>query len=283
MGKNDHSKYSNDVEIGNQLPQDTSDSKNRPFSKMEDEKHDDQFTLPDVWTDIAQVEPPTYHGTTESPEIRPNESNFQSTQSGCKADVHISYCHYAALIFTIICLGVTIIFYTTAALHRADPLVVISELHMKPSEQSCIDTKPSAGISIDIITGSSDQDAHLTTITDYKTLTETSTTLSTLLSTVTINTCANLSPATQNLTTVRIATTTFISPILQVSTVILTPSSQAPSTVTVTSTQPCCVAPTPSVHTTTVVTTENPSPPKMKPSTRHFTGPNLVGSILNGS
>ncbi len=202
--------------------------------------------------------------------------------------MHISYCHYATLVFTIICLGVIIIFYTTAALHRADPLVVISEFNMAPSEQSCVVTKPSAGISIDIephfiITGSSDQSVNLTTITDYKTLTETSTTLSTVLSTVTVNTCTDLSPAAQSRTTVGIATTTFISPILQVSTIILTPSSQAPSTATVTSIQSGCASPTTSVQTTTVVTTEKFSSSTIKQSTRHFTGPNLVGSILNGS
>ena len=285
MAKNDHSEYSNDVEIGKPSPLDMNDSKDEPFSKMEDEEHGRQFTSQDVWTDIAQEEPPTYHRTTESPEIRPNSSNFQFTQSGCRGDMHISYCHYATLIFTIICFGVIIIFYTTAALHRADPLVVISGLHMTPSRQSCVDTTASAGISMPainiephfVIAGSSDQIANLTTITNYKTLTETSTTLSTLLSTVTINTCADLPPAAQCQNTVTTATTTFISPILQLSTVMVTPSSQAPSTVTATST------PTTSAQTTTEVTTEKFSPPAVKHSTRYFTGPNLVGSILNGS
>src|SRR6266480_3058230 len=132
---------------------------------MDDEKHDHRFTSQDVWTDIAKEEPPIYRRTTEFPEIRRNESNFQSTRSRCGADVHISYCHYATLVFTIICLGVIIIFYTTAALHRADPLVVISEFNMAPSEQSCVVTKPSAGISMPainiephfVIAGSSDQ------------------------------------------------------------------------------------------------------------------------------
>lgn len=288
MRKNDQSKYSNDVEIGNTSPLDMSDNKNTPFSKVEDEKHDHQFMLQDLWTDIAQEEPPTYHGTTKFSGFQPNRSRFQSTQSGCRANVHISCCHYATLVFTTICLGVIIFFYTTAALLRADPLVVISQLHMIPSEQSCVNAKPSVGVSLDIdpypvITTGSDQNVNLTRITAYKTLTETSTIFSTLLSTVTINTCADVCPANQSRPTVRIATTTFNSPILQVSTVILTPLLQTPSTVTVTSTQSGCVTPTTSVQTTTVVTTEKSSSPTVKQSTRYFTGPNLVGSILNGS
>jgi hypothetical protein len=290
MGKSDHSEYSNDVEIGKLPPLDMNESNDRPFSKMKEEERDHQFTSQDVWTNIAQEEPPTYRRTTESPELRPNSSNSQSIQSGYRSDMHVSYCHYATLIFTIICLCVIIIFYTTAALHRTDPLVLISGLHMTPSRQSCVDTRPSAGISMPainiephfVIAGSSDQSANLSTITNYKTLTETSTTISTLLSTVTINTFADFSPAAQCQSTVTTATTTFISPILQISTVMLTPSSQAPTTVTVTSTWSGCAAFTTSAQTITEATTERSPPPTIQHSTRYFTGPNLVGSILNG-
>ena len=134
-----------------------------------------------------------------------------------------------------------------------------------------------------VIAGGSSETTNSTTITVYKTLTETCTILSTLMTTATINTCADLSPAIQVQTIFSKATTTFISSILQLSTVTLMSPSQARSMVTVTRIQSGCATPATSAQTTTVVTIESPSAPAITPSTRYFTGPNLVGSILNAS
>jgi hypothetical protein len=294
MAKQFSSTYGDDIELGessstagrDSAKMERSSSSPPEASKSEEKgnaKEAQASPCVDVWSEIANEYPPTYQDqlAVYQSQLSPFMDPPQLTQ--CPGDMHISYNHYAALILFI---GFFILFCIAMLLYRAEPAVVINGLSTVAAS-ACPTTAPQINVEPHFFAGSGEGGAaNMTTITVYQTFTETTTAISTVFSTIeTTSTQTQGFPATvQGNSSTSAASATLVSTITQFSTVTLTPSLQTPSTVIVTSTKNDCssISSAPPPPATTLTTTVKAQEPSIKPSTRYFTGPNKVGSIIGG-
>jgi len=233
----------------------------------------------DIEASVVNEDPPTYQAGSVTHLDRPKTVDMPRRLRSCSGVTHVSYCHYTSLVFTILCLGILLIFCTMTLLYQTAPAVVLAGLpQVLSSMYSGTIAQPQINIEQHFIIGDEERNAsNTTTTTVYETVTETIITISTILnsasSTLQLSTLSAQSPST-TATAISILTTS------EASSYTLMTSLQIAGTVTVTSMLSGNLSTPPS---TTIVTTSEPvETVAVQPSTRYFTGPNKVGSILGG-
>ena len=137
----------------------------------------------DVEASVVNEDPPTYQVGSVTHLDLPATVNLPRRLRSCSGVMHVSYCHYASLVFTILCLGILLSFCMMALMYQAAPAVVLAGLpQVLCPMYSGTTAQPRINIEQHFIIGDEERNAsNTTTTTVYETVTETITAISTTL------------------------------------------------------------------------------------------------------